>query len=544
MGASSPAPWWTHAAVYQVYLRSFQDSDGDGIGDLDGARSRLPELVDLGVDAVWLSPVHPSPDHDFGYDVADYDDVAAVYGGLPAFRRFVDAAHDLGLKVLLDGVFNHTSHRHPWFESSRTDPQGPHGDWYHWHDGDRPPNNWASTFGGPAWSRDPDSGRWYLHSFAPQQPDLNWGQPAVEDAVMAVLDRWMDLGVDGFRLDVFNAYVKHPDLPDNPWRTDLVGRLARPVYPFLAQDHRYDRDRPELARVLARMRARVDARDRDVVLVGETLDERLQYDRAADWCGPDRLHTAFHFRWLHTRWGARRFHAAIAAQLAAFQDGRTPAWVLGNHDFRRVASRWAAGLHTEARMRLVALLQLGLPGMVVVYQGDELATPETRLPRSAILDPPGRRFWPVYPGRDGWRTPMAWSSAAHAGFSSAPPWLPLHPAWSARNVAVQRYQPDSVWSTYRRMLHLRHTHPALSTDAVALPEQSHRAVVTYRRGQGAEVVRVVGNLTGRSVRWTLPPGEACRGPDGVRLACGKVEAAGRAVHLGPYAGGVLDVAPR
>lgn len=538
MSVAAETPWWTRANVYQVYLRSFQDSDGDGIGDLDGARSRLPELAALGIDTIWLSPVHPSPNADFGYDVADYDAVASEYGGMPALDRFIDAVKGRGMRVLLDGVFNHTSIEHRWFTASRSAPEGPLGDWYHWHDGPRPPNNWASTFGGPAWSRDPLSGRWYLHSFAPEQADLNWGQPAVEQAILDSMRRWFERGVDGFRLDVFNNYAKHLGLVDNPWRTDPLGRLARLVYPFAAQDHVHDRDRPELAAILGRMRALADAADGPAVLVGETLDERLRYDRAADWCGPTRLHTAFHFRWLHTRWSAAGFHAAIAAQLEAFDGDHTPAWVLGNHDFTRLATRWGAGAHTDARMRLVPLLQLGLPGMVVVYQGDELGTPEARLPRAAIQDPPGQRFWPFYKGRDGCRTPMAWTRGPHAGFTAGTPWLPLHPDHPSRNVEAQRARPTSVWSTYRRMLHLRRTHPALVHGDVTLPERSHRRVLTYRRATDTVRARLVANLGRRSVRWTLPAGEN----PGARLAVvGDVQVGDNTLQIGAHAGVWLEV---
>jgi alpha-glucosidase len=532
------SPWWARAAVYQVYLRSFQDSDGDGIGDLEGARRRLPELVRLGMDTVWLSPVHPSPDRDFGYDVADYDDVAAVYGGRDALRAFVDDAHAQGLRVLLDGVFNHTSDEHAWFRSSAADPTGPHADWYHWHTGPTPPNNWASTFGGPAWTFHEPSQRWYLHSFAPEQPDLNWANPAVEQAVLDVLQRWFDFGVDGFRLDVFNNYAKHPTLADNPWRTDLLGRVARYVYPFIAQEHDNDRDRPELAAILAKMRSICDTADRPLVLVGETLDERFQYDRAASWCGPDRLHLAFHFRWLHTKWSASAFHAAIQAQLDSFSDGLTPTWVLGNHDFPRLATRWGSGRHTDARMKLVALMQLLLPGMVVVYQGDELGISEARIPRRQIQDPPGKRFWPFYQGRDGCRTPMAWSADPGAGFSSKPPWLPLHSDWRTRNVAVQSTDPRSIWSAYRVLLQLRRTLPVLQTGAVALPAEAEDDVFTYLRHTSDEAVRVVANLSTSVVRWPLPSGEKVAG---LLWQTGDVAVRGELLELGPLAGGVVEL---
>lgn len=531
-------PWWSHANVYQIYLRSFQDSNGDGIGDLDGARARLGLLRELGIDTIWLSPIHPSPDADFGYDVSDYDDVAEVYGGRATLQRLVDAAHRHGMRVLLDGVFNHTSDQHRWFRSAQNDPRGPHGDWYHWHDGPKPPNNWASTFGGPAWSRDPVSERLYLHSFASAQPDLNWSNPAVEAAILDVMRGWFDAGIDGFRLDVFNSYAKHPTLADNPWRTDLVGRLARLVYPFLAQNHLHDRDRPELAGILARMRALSDATEHPTVLVGETLDERFQYDRAADWCGPDRLHLAFHFRWLHTRWSAPAFHAAIAAQLAAFAPPRTPTWVLGNHDFPRMATRWGAGAHTDARMRLVPLMQLSLPGMAVVYQGDELGIPEARLPRAAIQDPPGKRFWPLYRGRDGCRTPMAWAPGAHAGFTEGQPWLPLHADHPTRNVAEQRSRPTSVWSTYRAMLHLRQSHPVLRAGAVTLPAAPHPTVLTWLRHGEEGRVRVLVNPGRRRVNWSLPPEEGvCRS----LLTVGDGTVGRGEVSLGPLSGLLVEV---
>ncbi len=532
----SPAEWWRHGSVYQVYLRSFQDSDGDGVGDLEGARQRLDELVALGVDTIWLSPVHPSPDRDFGYDVADYDDVAAIYGGRSALRKLVDDAHSRGLRVLLDGVFNHTSDQHAWFRSSAVDPEGPHARWYHWHEGERPPNNWASTFGGPAWTAHAASGRWYLHSFASEQPDLNWSEPAVEAAVLASMKRWFEFGIDGFRLDVFNNYAKHPTLADNPWRTDLLGRLARLAYPFLAQDHIHDRDRPELASILMRMRTLADSFEGSRVLVGETLDERFRYDRASGWCGADRLHLAFHFRWLHTQWSAPRFHAAIRAQLDAFSGHATPTWVLGNHDFPRLATRWGAGSHTDARMKLVALMQLGLPGMVVVYQGDELGTPEARLSRSRIQDPPGKRFWPLYRGRDGCRTPMAWSSDPHGGFSIGQPWLPLHADWARRNVMHQRAAPDSIWSAYRAMLHLRRTHPALTGGTVTLPEEPHPAVLTYRRDTPSGSARIVANLSPVPVHWALPSSETV---DGVPWVTGGLDVHREGLRLGAYSGGVL-----
>ena len=501
---ASPPPWWAGAVVYQLYLRSFQDSDGDGIGDLDGACRRLDALAELGVDTVWLSPIHPSPDRDFGYDVADHDAVHPRLGGMPAFTRFLAAARARGLRVLLDGVYNHSSDQHPWFQDSRQGPQAEKRDWYHWHRGAAPPNNWASTFGGPAWSRDPVCGDWYLHSFAPEQPDLNWAHPPVADAILASMERWLERGVAGFRLDVFNCYHKAPGLPDNPLRTDLVGRLARPVYPFIGQHHVHDRDQPALALVLRRMRALADRHG--AVLVGETLDERLRYDNAAAHTGPDGLHLAFHFRWLHSPWSAAAFHGAIAAWSRDQTGDRWPTWVLGNHDFRRMASRWAGATaaETEERVRLALLMQLCLRGPAFVYQGDELGLRETPLARAQIQDPPGRRFWPLYRGRDGCRSPLPWTSAPGAGFSTAPPWLPLPPDHHSRNVEVQRHALGSPWRTLRALIALRRSTPALAVGAMALDPRDG-GLLRWTRVHGDTVLTVLANV-GRRPRVVALPG--------------------------------------
>lgn len=529
--------WWKTATLYQVYVRSFQDSTGDGVGDLDGVTQRLAQLVDLGVDGIWLSPIHPSPDADFGYDVADYDAVSRKFGGMEAFERMMGAAKALGLRVVLDGVFAHTSSQHAWFEDARSSQTAEHRSFYHWHCGPRPPNNWGSTFGGPAWTRDPVCGDWYLHSFAPEQPDLNWAEPRVAEAVLGSMGRWFERGVDGFRLDVFNNYVKSPGLPDNPWRTDALGQLARLVYPFAAVDHVHDRDRPELSDVLARMRGLADAHG-DTLLLGETLDERLRYRQAARWCGKDALHTAFHFQWLHSPWSAEAFHGAIWSQLGDFGGELSAAWALGNHDFTRMATRWGDGARTDDRMALVPLMQLTLPGLSVLYQGDELGLRERRLPRRQIQDPPGRRFWPVYRGRDGCRTPMAWEDSAHGGFSTHTPWLPLHEDAHTRNVAVQRAQAGSLWRTWQTLLTIRREHAALQTSVVELPMSPRQDVLTWLRPTGQGGLRMVANLGRRARRLRLPVGESVVGRVWSR---GAVGVASGGVDLAPLSGALLTV---
>jgi alpha-glucosidase len=482
-------PWWKEAAVYQVYLRSFQDSDGDGVGDLAGLRARLPYLASLGVDTLWLSPVHPSPNVDFGYDVADYTGVHPDFGTVDDLVALVAEARERGLRVMLDGVYNHTSDQHDWFRQSVAEPEGPYGDFYLWRDGHprRPPNQWGSTFGGPAWRFVPERGQWVLHSFAPEQPDLNWRNPAVADAVLDSMRFWLERGVSGFRLDVFNCYLKDPELRDNPRRTDLIGLVGGLFYGFIGQEHEHDRDHPDLAAVLQRMRTLADAHD--AVLVGETLDERLTYDNAAQWVGPDRLHMAFHFRLLHSRWGARAFQEAIGAWTGSLGPDGWPTWVLSNHDFPRVASRWGG---REDRARLAAFLACTLRGTPFLYQGDELGLREARLPRAAIVDPPGRRFWPFYRGRDGARTPMQWDAGPNAGFTTGTPWLPVQADHPTRNVATQHADDRSLLAFWRRALAARRAHADLLHGAQEGPAAPDGELLRFRRGR-ADVVLNLGD---------------------------------------------------
>jgi alpha-glucosidase len=529
-------PWWQDAAVYQVYLRSFQDSDGDGVGDIAGLRRRLPYLAGLGVDVLWLSPVHPSPNVDFGYDVADYDGVHPDFGTVDELVSLIAEARAAGMRVLLDGVFNHTSDQHRWFQESCADPGGPFGDFYLWRDGrggspGRAPNNWGSTFGGPAWRFVPERGQWVLHSFAPEQPDLNWRNPTVVDAVLDNMRLWLERGVSGFRLDVFNCFLKDPELRDNPRRTDLLGLVGGLAYRFIGQEHVHDRDHADLAGVLRRMRALADAHD--AVLVGETLDERLEYDNAAQWVGPERLHMAFHFRLLHSRWGAASFARAIQAWTDALGPDGWPTWVLSNHDFPRVASRWGG---REDRARLAAFLVCTLRGTPFLYQGDELGLREARLPRGQIQDPPGRRFWPLYRGRDGARTPMHWEDAPQAGFTEGAPWLPIQPDHPTRNVETLSDDPASLLEFWRRAIAARRDAPALLRGSQPGPVRVDGELLRFTRGDGdVEVLLNLGDrplrvaLTGAGERRVLlsTHGWLDRGPDGLRLRTCEGVALGR-----------------
>ena len=496
-------PWWKRGVVYQIYPRSFMDSDGDGIGDLQGIIDRLDHLADLGVDAIWLSPIQPSPDADFGYDISDYCDVHPQYGSLETFDALVAACRERGLRVVLDGVFNHSSDEHAWFQESRQDRAGPKADWYLWRDGrggpgqTGAPNNWASTFGGGGWEYAPERQQYFFHSFLKKQPDLNWREPAVVDAIEGVLRFWLERGVEGFRLDVFNCYLKHPELPSNPRTWNPAGLL----YPYIGQRHLHDRDQDDMGIALSMMRRVADERP-GRFLVGETLDEDRRYREAAGYAGSgeDQLHLAFNLHLLRSRWGAKAFHTAIMAWTQALGPDGWATWVLSNHDFPRHASRWG-GRWADARCRLVAILAMTLRGTPFLYYGEEIGMREHTPPRAQIQDPVGKRFWPVHRGRDGCRTPMQWEEGASAGFTSGQPWLPLHPDHAGRNAAAQRGDPGSVLSTYRDVIALRRRSPVLQAGDMDLPEQPHAKVLSYRRSLGDASVQVLLNMSPQPQRW-------------------------------------------
>ncbi|MCB9677948.1 MAG: alpha-amylase [Alphaproteobacteria bacterium] len=509
--------WLRTGVVYQVYPRSFQDSDGDGIGDLPGILARVPYLADLGVDVLWLSPVHPSPDADFGYDVADYDAVDPKFGTDADLDALIAACHSRGMKVLLDGVFNHTSDQHAWFRASRRSRDDPKRDWYIWRDPKNggPPNNWASTFGGPAWTLDAATGQYWLHSFLPAQPDLNWRNPEVQEAVLASMRRWFERGIDGFRLDVFNCYRKHPDLPDNPRRWHPGGL----VYGYIGQHHVHDRDQDDLPEVLGAMRALAD--ELGAGLVGETMDENFRYDQAHRFVGATGLHLAFHFALLHSRWKAPALAHAIRSWVDSLPADGWPTWVLSNHDFPRHATRWGGG---DARAKAAAVLALTLEGTPFLYYGEELGMPEARLARAQIVDPPGKRFWPFFKGRDGARTPMQWDASPNAGFTTGTPWLPVSPDAAQRNVAAQQGVPGSVLETYRAVLRLRRTHRALREGRMQLPDPVHPAVLAWTR-TADETLQVVLNTRSRPETLVLAASTE------VLLQTGGGRVDGRQVHL-------------
>jgi alpha-glucosidase len=445
--------WWQTGVIYQIYPRSFQDSNGDGIGDLRGIAQRLPYLVELGVDAIWLSPIFPSPMADFGYDIADYTAIDPLFGSLSDFDALITAAHAQGLKVILDLVPNHTSDRHPWFLESRASRGSRKRDWYIWRDpaaNGGPPNNWLSVFGGSAWKYDEASGQYYYHAFLAAQPDLNWRNPAVRSAIHEVMRFWFRRGVDGFRVDVLWHLIKDGEFRDNPPNPDY--RAGDPPHHRLVP--LYTADRPEVHDVIAEMR-RVADEFSERVLIGEIY---LPLERMVAYYGRDLtgVHLPFNFSLLSASWHAASIARLISEYEAALPAGGWPNWVLGNHDRPRVASRVGPG-----QARVAAMLLLTLRGTPTIYYGDEIAMNQVAIAPDQVRDPLEKNIPGQGLGRDGCRTPMRWDNTAHAGFSTVDPWLPLGRTFDKDSVTDQRHDQASMYRLYRRLIDLRRNRAAL-----------------------------------------------------------------------------------
>lgn len=488
-------PWWEKGVVYQVYPRSFQDSDGDGIGDLAGIERRLDHIASLGVDAIWLSPIFPSPMKDFGYDVADYCGIEPMFGDLAAFDSLLAAVHARGLKLLLDFVPNHSSDQHSWFVESRAGRHSAKRDWYIWRDpapDGGPPNNWISDFGGSSWEYDAASDQYYLHAFLKEQPDLNWRSSELKAAMLDVLRFWFDRGVDGFRIDVLWHIVKAEGLPDNPvnevWHPGVRERDR------LIQQH--STDQPEAHAIAAEMRAIADGYG-DRALIGEIF---LPNDRHARWFGtPERpeVHLPFNFQLIENDWNAAALRRVIADYEASLPPHGWPNWVIGSHDAPRIAARVG-----EEQARVAAMLLLTLRGTPTLYQGDEIGIGPVTIPPDRIRDPQDLRQPGIGIGRDRSRTPMAWDASPNAGFSTREPWLPLHNDWRTRNVAAQAGDAGSMLALYRRLLALRRAEPALTIGDFSLIDAPN-GVLAYQRQHGERMLTVMLNLTGenRTMPW-------------------------------------------
>jgi alpha-glucosidase len=477
--------WWRDGIFYQIYPRSFQDSNADGVGDIAGIARRLPYLRALGINAVWLSPVFPSPMADFGYDISDYTGIDPLFGSIEDFDALVSAAHAVGLKLILDLVPNHTSDRHPWFTESRASRDNPKRDWYLWRD-PKPdgsaPNNWLSEFGGSAWTLDETTGQYYYHAFLAQQPDLNWRNPDVREAIWEVMRFWLRKGVDGFRVDVIWHLIKDAQFRDNPPNPHY--REGRPPHEKILTQ--YSTDQPEVHQVVAEMRRVIDEFD-DRVLIGEVY---LPIERLVAYYGNDLrgAQMPFNFALLSTLWSARSIEKIIADYEAALPKGAWPNWVLGNHDRPRVASR----VGTE-QARVAAMLLLTLRGTPTLYYGDEIGMRQVAIPPDQVQDPFEKNVPGIGVGRDGCRTPMQWDATPNAGFSTAKPWLPLADDFARENVANLEADAQSILALYKALIGLRKQSPALrSGDYV--PVAADGDLLLYRRWRDGATITVVLNL--------------------------------------------------
>lgn len=456
--------WWRGAVIYQVYPRSFMDSNNDGVGDLPGVLARLDYIAKLGVDAIWLSPFFTSPMKDFGYDVSDYRGVDPLFGSLEDFDRLLEAAHAKGLKIIIDQVLSHTSDQHEWFRQSRNDRGNPKADWYVWaeaKDDGSPPNNWLSVFGGSAWQWDGRRGQYYLHNFLASQPDLNFHNPEVQEAILGEVRFWLERGVDGFRLDAINFCVHDEQLRDNPPSATVIEASigVRPDNPYGFQRHIFDKSRPENLLFLERLRSLLDEYP-GTTSVGEVGDDNALEVMADYTRGGKRLHMCYSFDLLTERSDPGFLHRTLMTMESKLDAG-WPCWAIGNHDVVRVATRWQA-VEDEAKLRLYMAFLLTQRGSVCLYQGEELGLPEAELRFDQLVDPYGITFWPSFKGRDGCRTPHPWKALeAHGDFSTATPWLPVPEAHLKRSVDRQDDDPDSILNAYRDFLAFRREHPAL-----------------------------------------------------------------------------------
>ena len=519
--------WWRGAVIYQIYPRSFQDSTGDGIGDLLGIVQRLPYVASLGVDAVWISPFFTSPMKDFGYDVADYCEVDPMFGTLSDFDAVVKCAHDLGLKVMIDLVFSHTSDQHPWFRQSRQSADNARSDWYVWADAKAdgtPPNNWLSVFGGPAWHWDVRRCQYYLHNFLASQPDLNFHATAVQDSLLDVARFWLERGVNGFRLDTINFYFADKELRDNPALAPELrnNRIAPSVNPYNHQNHIYSKNQPETLDFLRRLRAIMDPYD--AAAVGEVGDAQRGLEIMGQYtAGDDLMQMCYAFELLSRDRPSAGDIADMFARVEKVATDGWACWAYCNHDVQRHTSRWSL---TPCSERAFATLLMCLRGSVCIYQGEELGLPEANVEFDDIQDPYGLEFWPEYKGRDGCRTPMVWTqSNRNGGFSTAArTWLPVPNEHLRHSVQASEADPKALIHHYRKAIAIRHAHRAL-TDGSMENMSADGNVLSFVRRQGNEVIFCAFNLDDEPAHARLPQGNWSRigqdlngaqaGPDGI-----------------------------
>jgi len=520
----SKSNWWRGAIIYQIYPRSFLDTDGNGVGDLPGICERLDYVAGLGVDAIWVSPFFTSPMADFGYDIADYRDVDPLFGTLADFDRLVARAHALGLKVMIDQVLSHTSIEHAWFKESRESRDNAKADWYVWADAKpdgSPPNNWLSIFGGVAWQWEPRRRQYFLHNFLASQPDLNFHHPAVRAATLDNVKFWLDRGVDGLRLDAINFCFHDRLLRDNPAKPEeqRVGRGFSPDNPYAFQFHHYNNTQPENLDFLRELRGVLD-RYPDVAALGEISSED-SLATMAEYTGPERLHMGYSFELLTEDVSARHVRETVRNLEARMRTG-WPCWSISNHDVQRVVSRWGGASPPDHIASQLTALVCSLRGSACIYQGEELGLTEAELPFEMLQDPYGIAFWPTFKGRDGCRTPMPWDESAQGGFSAGKPWLPIPDAHRGRSVAAQDARGDSPLTRFRQFMRWRKAHPALVLGAVEVHDGDEPVLALTRRLEETRVF-IAFNLSAEPQRVAMPTVRGLRVLDGHGLVSGDID---------------------
>ncbi|MBI3286283.1 MAG: DUF3459 domain-containing protein [Burkholderiales bacterium] len=536
--------WWKDAVIYQVYPRSFFDSDGDGVGDLPGIHAKLDYIAALGVDIVWISPFFTSPMKDFGYDVADYCDVDPLFGTLADFDRLLQRAHELGLKIIIDQVLSHCSEQHPWFVESRSSRDNPRADWFVWADPQAdgtPPNNWLAVFGGSAWQWDARRRQYFMHNFLASQPDLNFHHPEVQQAQLENMRFWLKRGVDGFRLDACNFHFHDRALRNNPPAGRRQDNAVQDNNPYGMQLHRYDKTRPENLAFLEKTRRLLN--DYGAIAVGEVGADDALAVMAAYTAGGDKLHMAYSFNLLTPEFSARYIRDQVeqAEARLAGAGGGWLSWSLGNHDVPRVLSRWGGAQATPACAKLLLAMQLALKGTPCLYQGEELALSEAEIAFEDLQDPYGIAFWPEFKGRDGCRTPLPWDAKApQAGFSTAKPWLPPAPEHATLAVSVQQAEAGSMLNFTRRLLAWRKQNPQLRRGEIVFFDAPEPVLALRRDLAGAPAILCAFNLGDQALEFAWPAAAGARSLDGHGLPG---SASGGTVMLPAYGAWFGVVAP-
>ena len=508
LGLKQDLEWWRGAVIYQVYPRSFQDTNGDGIGDIRGVIQRLDYIADLGVDALWLSPFFKSPMKDFGYDISDFRAVDPIFGNLDDFDELVDQAKRRSLKIMIDQVLSHTSDQHQWFIESRGSQDNPKADWYVWADASEDgaePNNWLSIFGGSAWAWDAHRGQYYLHNFLESQPDLNYHCDELRTQILDELEFWLKRGVDGFRLDAINFCYHDRKLRSNPIKPEheRTGRGFSPDNPYAAQYHYYDNTQPENLAFLESVRELLN-RYPGAVTLGEINSENSLQTLAEYTSGENRLHMGYNFELLASEYSADYIKNTVEALEQVIDEG-WPCWAISNHDVVRVVSRWGSGVNNAQFAKMSLSLAATLRGTLCVYQGEELGLTEADIPRDQLQDPYGIQFWPEFKGRDGCRTPMPWNDSELAGFTDGQPWLPVAPEHRAMNVRAQATDHESVLNYYRAFLKWRARQRCLLVGDIRFLDAPDNMLMIERAvddQQGTETLIACFNLSDSPVNWT------------------------------------------